>query len=224
MVLPNKNSVPIVYPETNFQPIAETDFHIDEMMNLWFTLKDFFRNDSDIYIATNLFIYYEEGNPNTSVSPDVFIVKGVEKKLRRIYKQWEEQQPPSFALELTSQSSKLQDLGTKRALYAMLGVRYYFIYAPLEEYLTPPLQGYVLTGNEYELLTPSETNAFTVPELGFELMVESYHLRLIDLKTGQKLLTPAEKDEELRNTQQRISNLENELETLKSKLEKLENK
>jgi len=90
MVLPNNNSVTTLYPETDLQPMAETDYHIQEMTNLWQILQDFYRNDSDIYVATNLFLYYEEGNPHACVSPDVFIVQGVEKKPRRIYKLWEE--------------------------------------------------------------------------------------------------------------------------------------
>ena len=47
-----------------------------------------------------------------------------------------------MVFEITSRGTRLEDLGTKRALYAMLGVREYFLYDPLGEYLQPPLQGY----------------------------------------------------------------------------------
>jgi len=101
----------------------------------------------------------------------------------------------------------------------LLGIQLYFIYDPLEDYLTPPLQGYRLQGNEYEKLTPDQAGAYSIPELGFKLKVKHNHLRLIDLKTGHPLLTPAENYEELRTTKQRLNQLEEEKEKKKIKNE-----
>jgi Uma2 family endonuclease len=72
------------------------------------------------------------------------VVQGVAKGERRTYKLWEEGQLPAVVFEITSRGSRLEELGTKQALYAMLGVREYFLYYPLGEYLRPPLQGYRL--------------------------------------------------------------------------------
>lgn len=38
------------------------------------------------YVAGNLFVYYEEGDPTQVVAPDVFVVKGVPRQKRRTYK------------------------------------------------------------------------------------------------------------------------------------------
>ena len=85
-----KRDVAIEYPETDGEPVAETDVHIQLMFDLRAALQTFFRDAPEVYIASNLFIYYLEGNPGKRVAPDVFVVRGVSKEPRRIYKLWEE--------------------------------------------------------------------------------------------------------------------------------------
>jgi hypothetical protein len=97
-----------------------------------------------------------------------------------------------MVFEITSRGSRLEDLGTKRAVYAMLGVREYFLYDPLGEYLRPPLQGYRLQEGEYQRITPESAGRFTNQALGLELRLEEGRLRLVDPATGERLLTPAE--------------------------------
>lgn len=70
-----------------------------------------------------MLFYYEQGNIAEFKVPDVFVVKGIAKHDRRVYKLWEEQQAPCVVFEITSRGTRLEDLGTKRALYEMLGVR-----------------------------------------------------------------------------------------------------
>jgi hypothetical protein len=105
---------------------------------------------------------------------------------------WEEGQPPAVVFEITSRGTRLEDLGTKRALYAMLGVREYFLYDPLGDYLQPPLQGYRLQEGEYQRMLPGDEGALASQELGLELRVEAGQLRLLNPTTGARLLTPAE--------------------------------
>ena len=134
----------IEYPESDGKPVGETDVHRREILHTIETLERHFRNVPDIYVSGNLMFYYEEGNPAAVVSPDVFVVKGVRKGLRRTYKLWEEGVAPCVVIEMTSRSTRLEDKGNKRALYALLGVREYFLFDPLGEYLKPPLQGFTL--------------------------------------------------------------------------------
>ena len=139
----------IHYPETDGKPMAETDTHRDQMMDLIYCLRKWFRDDPQVYVAGNLLLYYEEGNPQASVAPDVFVVRGVEDHRRPIYRLWEEGKGPDLVIEVTSKNTKLEDLGNKRALYADMGVREYFIFDPLSEWLTPTLALYRLAGREY---------------------------------------------------------------------------
>jgi Uma2 family endonuclease len=182
----------IHYPETDGKPMGETDVHIDALIYLREALKDHFRNAPQVYVAGNMLLYYEEGNPAACVAPDVFVVHGVAKRERRIYRLWEEGQPPAVVVEITSRGSRLEDLGTKRAVYAMLGVREYFLYDPLGEYLRPPLQGYLLQEGEYQRLSPGGEGELTSQVLGVELRLEAGRLRVVDPTTGERLLMPAE--------------------------------
>jgi Uma2 family endonuclease len=214
---------PIHYPETDGKPMGETDVHIDALIYLREALRDHFRDAPQVYVAGNMLLYYEEGNPTACVAPDVFVVQGVAKHERRTYRLWEEGQPPAVVFEITSRGTRLEDLGTKRAVYAMLGVREYFVYDPLGEYLRPPLQGYRLHEGEYQRLPPAGEEGLASQVLGLELRVEAGRLRVVDPATGERLLTPAEVYAARRaeTTASRVAEVEAELERLRAELARL---
>ena len=195
----------IIYPETDGKPMAETDPHRKEMIAAIEALADYFRDAPDVYVSGNLLLYYEEGNKDASVAPDVFVVKGVPRGDRRIYKLWEEGKAPDVVIEMTSRRTRLQDLGTKRALYAWMGVREYFLYDPLGEYLEPPLQGYRLAERDYEWIEPVAEGVLYSEELGLDLRLEDGRLRLADPMTGEQLLTPTEAQKARRAAEERAA-------------------
>src|SRR3990172_8736912 len=138
-----KKKKEIFYPESDGKPMAETDVHRDLMFDLIKLLKDFFHDKPDVYVSGNLFIYYKEGEPTASISPDCFVVKGVENYKRRTYKIWEEGKRPDVVFELTSKKTKQEDQSKKKVIYQdKLKVKEYFLYDPLHDYLKPSLQGY----------------------------------------------------------------------------------
>jgi len=192
MDTPTLAQKPIHYPESDGKPIGESDVHIDALIYLREALRDHFREAPQVYVAGSMLLYYEEGNPAACVSPDVFVVQGGAKHERRIYKLWEEGQQPAVVFEITSRGTRLEDLGTKRVLYAMLGVREYFLYDPLGEYLQPPLLGYRLQEGEYQRMPLGGEGELASQELGLELRVEDGRLRLVIPATGARMLTPAE--------------------------------
>lgn len=212
---------PIIYPESDGKPMGETDLHIDGLIYLREALKDYFRDAPQVYVAANMFFYYEEGNPSASVSPDVFVVHGVDKHERRTHKLWEEGQPPSVVFEVTSRSTRREDQGTKRALYVRLGVREYILYDPLGEYLKPSLQGYRLQGDDYERIEATADGALVCHALNLELHLESDRLRLVDPATGERLLTPAEAQAARRREAGRADSAEAELARLRAELSRL---
>ncbi len=122
----------IDYPESDDEPMAETDPHIQQIIDLRSSLRDFFRNARQVYVGSNLLLYYVEGDPSKSVAPDVFVVRGVGKQSRRTYKLWEEKRAPNVVIEVSSRKTKNEDLGWKKQLYAWLDVREYFIPTPDE--------------------------------------------------------------------------------------------
>ena len=198
----------IVYPERDGKPMGETDIHIDAIIYLREALKQYFRQTPQLYVASNLLIYYEENNPAASIAPAVFVVPGVGKHQRRTYRLWEEGQPPAVVFEVTSRSSRLEDTGTKRALYAMLGVQEYFIYDPLGEYLRPALQGYRLQEGEYQRVQPVSAGHLVSQVLGLEMRLEEGRLRLFSPTTGERLLTYEEAEEALQRAQERATQAE----------------
>ena len=142
-----------------------------------------------------LLIYYEEGDPRKSVAPDVFVVFGAAKHKRMVYKLWEEPKAPDFVLEVASENTWQQDLGRKRALYAELGVREYWLFDPRDEYFDPVLQGLGLRGRAYRPLPARvESGARTIRSevLGLDLRVENQALRFRDTGSGQDLQTLAD--------------------------------
>ncbi len=91
------------YPESDGQPMTESDPTRDYLTYCVEALNLFFQGRSQVYVSGNLFIYYEEGNPRAVVSPDVFVIFGVTKRQRRIYKTWEEGgKVPAFVMKITS--------------------------------------------------------------------------------------------------------------------------
>ena len=71
-------------PESDGKPMAETDVHRTQMIELLECLAEYYRADPRVYVTGNIFLYFRnhEGE-RQSISPDIFVVRGVEKKLRR---------------------------------------------------------------------------------------------------------------------------------------------
>lgn len=177
------------YPESDGKPLGETDQHRDLMNDLIFALKLFLASIR-AYVAGNLFIYYEEGNPKSVVAPDVFVIFGVQQRQRRIYKTWEEGGLlPDVVIELTSKTTRAADQSAKPELYARLGVREYFIFDPYGEYLAPRLQGFRLVNGAY---APIDEYPLRSRVLDLDLREEENALRLYNPFTGERLPNPAE--------------------------------
>ena len=187
----------VEYPSSDGQPMAETDIHRDEMLDLIQALKRRYQDVPDVYVSGNLFFYYVQGDPRGVVAPDVFLVKGVEKKRREIYKLWEEGRPPSLVIELTSNSTRDEDLFKKKRCYERLGVEEYFLHDPYQDYLDPSLQGFRLMNGRYRRIAPEADGSLRSLTTGLVLRTEEKRLRLVDAATGERLLWDEEKDSEL---------------------------
>jgi hypothetical protein len=83
----------------------------------------------------------------------------------------------------------LEDLTTKRGLYELLGVREYFLFDPLDEYLSPRLQGFSLVEGYYQPMSLSPEGTLASQELGVILQPEDELLRIADAATGEIIPT-----------------------------------
>jgi Uma2 family endonuclease len=207
-MLPQLQLQTIEYPESDGQPMGETGFHVTLITYLLSMLREFFRNRPDVYVGANMFVYYEEGNPTRNVAPDVFVVFGASKAERRTWKIWEEGVGPDVVFELTSRGTWSEDLGTKKGLYEWMGVREYFLFDPLSEYLSPVLRGFRLTNGGYReieaTITPDGLQLIS-EVLGLLLVADGGELRLVERATGERLLPPPELAAALREAERRAS-------------------
>jgi len=175
------------YPTSDGRPMAETDWHRILMNALIQTLDAWYVQEPLVYVSGNLLLFYERGNKRRHVSPDVFVVKGVPKRRRPNYLVWEEGKGPDVVIELTSSSTRSEDIKKKFNLYQdTLRVPEYFLFDPLGDYLDPALRGYRLQRGKYASLREVE-GRLPSKVLGLHLQPAGEELRLYDPITGQWL-------------------------------------
>ena len=122
----------------------------------------------------------------------MFAVRGVSKRRRDYYLVWEEGKGPEAVIELTSKSTREEDVDDKFKLYQdTLQVSEYFLFDPYGDYLDPQLKGYRLSAGKY---VPIEALAGRLPSevLGVHLEQNGNVLRLYDPATKQWVPTPRE--------------------------------
>jgi len=179
------------YPTRDGRPMGESDLHRNCMVEAIETLEALFEGQ-EVYVSGNILLFYEPGNRRKHVSPDVLVVKGLEPRERDNYLLWQEGKPPNVTIEVTSKSTKDEDLKTKHGIYRdKVKVREYFLFDPRSEYLDPPLQGFRLVGRRYVKIEPVD-GRLPSAELGLHLEKSGTTLRFFDPRSGEWLPTPRE--------------------------------
>jgi Uma2 family endonuclease len=183
------------YPDSDGQPLGETPRHVKNMCYTLEPLEVWLEDDPNAFVAGIMFVYYQQDDRNKHVTPDLFVVLGVPKcpdLERRRYLVWEEGKGPDLVIELTSESTREEDLETKLTLYRdTLKVGEYFLFDPYAECIDPPLQGYRLARGKYQRIRPV---AARLPSkvLGLHLEAAGELLRFYDPATGKLLPIPPE--------------------------------
>ena len=196
----------IFYPESDGKPMGETAFHVNVIMDLFQTLKNFFIQQNDVVIIADMMFYYEEGNPRKVIAPDVMVVKGVKNYSRRTFKLWEEK-TPDVVFEISSRGTWKEDLQKKFFLYESFGVKEYYIFDPEYDYLKDePFVAYHLKDGKFNAVRIKRNRIFS-PALNLEIVDTGETLRLFNPETKSFLPTMKE--------------LESEVEKLKAELAKL---
>jgi Uma2 family endonuclease len=213
-----KLTTPLEYPTSDGKPMAETDWHRELMVALIQTLSAYYASDPAVYVSGNLLVFYEPGNKRRHVSPDVFVVKGVPKHARPNFLIWQEGKGPDAVIELTSRTTRREDVAKKFELYRdRLRVAEYLLFDPLGDYLQPPLQGYRLRRGNYEPITPVQ-GRLPSKELGLHVEASGETLRLWSSTAGEWLATPEEMQKAAEGHARRM---ESELDQLRREVERL---
>jgi len=120
------------YPAEDDEPMAATKFHGQQIVTLSYQLGAFFRWEDKVYVGTDSFIYYVQGDTSKKVAPDVYVVLGVDAiPARRSFYIWEEGAVPTVAFEFLSESTQRVDREDKVTLYLQeIGMQEYFLHQP----------------------------------------------------------------------------------------------
>ncbi len=219
--LAHRSGGEILYPESDGKPMAETDDHRFQSNYLIEAIETQFARRGRVYVAGNNLVYYREGDPRQRVSPDVYVVKGVPKDRRRVYKLWEEKKTPCVVIEVSSRGTRREDLVTKFRLYRdVLRVKEYYVYDLLREYLPGRMKAWTLVRGTY-VEQPIQGDRILSRELGLHLVDTGLMLRLADPRTGEQLRTFAESEAALKRETAERKRAESEREALRAELDRL---
>ncbi|MBD2462325.1 Uma2 family endonuclease [Oscillatoria sp. FACHB-1407] len=191
-LLPISQSVDVVYPSSDGEPVAETYLHFYALLVTLEVLRQYLEGQQATILG-NQFLYYAQGYPKLRVAPDVMVIFDVAPGGRDNYKIWEEGQTPSVIFEMTSEGTKNQDETFKKTLYEQLEVKEYWLFDPKGEWIPEQLRGYRLRGDIYEPITDGRSDP-----LKLRLEVDGQLIAFYREDTGEKLLIPGELAQALR--------------------------
>ncbi len=179
-------ATPVIYPESDGKPMAETDTHRLLIFQLTDMLQYAFPN---AYVSGNICLYYEEGNPKKMISPDVLLCKSQPPDIKRIYLAWEDQAQLDLVVELSSVSTKAVDHNKKKRLYVeTLQVPYYVIFDPEAIYL----HAFERIDGQYQKID-GRFGRFHLKDLGISIGIQTDgFLRIYDAE-GNPVWTTAER-------------------------------
>jgi Uma2 family endonuclease len=214
------DDVDIFYPETNESTMPEGILHFLLSVRLASTLLAFFANREDVKVFGNCMLYYEQGFPQKFISPDLMICFGLEKSPTSVYKLWETKVVPAVVIEFASETTWLNDVSSKLAIYQKLGVKEYYVYEVDSTHFPTALIAYRL---ENDVLTEvGVLNKRILSEsLDLELFDTGKTLRFINPETDEFLMTVEETEDVAKKTTQEVIQLKAENEKLKAELARL---
>jgi Uma2 family endonuclease len=213
---------PSHFPESDGEPMAETDKHRKQMIASLDALDEYYRDDPATYVTGNILVHFrDETDEWKFLSPDIMVVKDVEKKDRRSYVIEDEGQAPNFIIELISPKTKVEDFGNKRVVYAGWGVKEYFLFDPTGELSSASLRGFRLVDSEYMPMMGARLHSEV---LDLDLVVEKGKLRFYNPRAGQYLLTHEEAEAARRMAEAKAATAEAKAATAERKAEMAEAK
>src|SRR5438094_881692 len=126
-----RTAAPIVYPDSDGQPMADNTRQFRCIVMIQGGLDDLFRNRPDVFVAGDNLWYPVEGHPEIRTAQDVYVVFGRPKGDRGSYKQWEEDGiPPQVVFEVLSPGNRAGEMTRKFEFYVRYGVEEYYLYDP----------------------------------------------------------------------------------------------
>jgi len=228
------------FPTGDGKPMAENFVNQVQMVGLQDALRQLLEQQgrTAAAIGGNQFLYYNPYNRRDNLAPDVYVALDVDPGSRDAWFTWEEGKAPDIVFEITSWTTRRQDLRAaprgKRTLYGRMGMREYYVYDPAA--LAPPrLRAFALhgEGDEQRLeeapLLPTE--GVWSPLLGAELRPVAapgtewepagIYLRVIDPATGAPIRVGEEVRQDYQAARAQVMGLQRQLDQAEEEIAKL---
>jgi Uma2 family endonuclease len=194
--------VPILYPESDGQPMADNTKQARWMVVLFCNLSAIYRGRDDVFVAMNLFWYPVEGQPEVRTAPDVLVVFGRPKGDRGSYRQWEEGGIPlTVVFEILSPGNTVAEMDDKQLFYEEHGVEEYYVYDPDHN----RLMAWLRQGNILRRVRPMQ--GLVSPRLGIRFDLTGPEMTVYG-PDGRRFLTFEELEKIRLETEQRASQAE----------------
>ncbi len=182
----------VLYPEEDGEPMAVSDLHREQMVWTIDALKTQFSQDPTVYVSGDILMYYVQGIPSMSISPDVLVSFEIGMKARRTYLVWEEGKAPDFVMEFSSKKTVQKDLTDKKDIYASLNIQDYILYDAEGIYLPSQLMGFKLVDGNYKEITPYADGGIHSSALNLEFHLRDEGLGIYDPVASNWVQTRAE--------------------------------
>ena len=223
-----EDDLSIEYPSSDGEPMAENKWQYVAMTDTTSALENQFIHRPDVFVGSDMLMYYRMNDNATRVAPDVFVVFGAAgKHFRDSWIVWREGKAPDFVMEVASPSTWQRDAAEKRDIYAGMGVTEYWRFDPTGEHFAPQLVGERLVGGEYQPI-PLETDGDGTLRgrsdvLGLDICARpGLELRLYDPEGGQWLRTHRDSEEALQAAEAGKQAAEEEVKRLREQLRNLQ--
>ena len=137
------------------EPPEDAMQQADTILEVMSILRARYEGDPTTLVSGQSNVIYDSNTPGSVVEPDGWIVLGLNVdaetivRERRSYRIDEWGVPPSFVMEVASESTAARDLGVKREIYARMGAQEYWRLDRYREYYGELLVGERLVDGEY---------------------------------------------------------------------------
>ena len=214
MIQQQLSQTPIIYSDTDSQPIADNTRQFQWIVTIKENLDLLFANNSNVFVAWDLLWYPIEGNNTIRRAPDVMVVFGRPKGYRGSYQQWQEDNiPPQVVFEILSPGNTIKEMAAKLQFYQRYGVEEYYLYDPEKV----DFAGWQIMDGKLTII--EEIQGWVSPRLGvrFEMAEELQ----IFTPTGERFLTFVELGQKLQQEKRRAEQAEARLKALEERLKSL---
>ena len=120
----------VFYPDSDGKPMAENEPQGDAIRLLHLGFSLLYAEDHDVHVACDLLWYPVKGDPTVCTAPDVYVIRGLDKRMLNSFKPFVQGGRVVIAVEVLSPSNTAAEMAGKRAFYDRHGVDEYVQFDP----------------------------------------------------------------------------------------------